>query len=126
MNLLQRHLRRLDACQDAIDWAEAYPGRDGAKRAWDECQNGEWMLWYAGSVYKTYTNSMRLAACDISETSFVNITDDKMRSVCQNTIDVSRRFVKGLATEEELGSARSAAESAHADIVRKYIPELPK
>ena len=94
MNLLQRHLRKMDACQDAIDWAEAYPGRDGAKRAWNECQNGEWMLWYASKVYKAYTNSMRLAACEIARTVLIYVPGGEERPL--KAIETAERYARAI------------------------------
>jgi hypothetical protein len=36
-------LKRLKACQGAIEWAEGYPD---LQAAWDACPRGDWMLWF--------------------------------------------------------------------------------
>ena len=37
----QDYLKRLDACQPAVDWV----GNRGLKRAWHECNDGRRMMW---------------------------------------------------------------------------------
>jgi len=40
-----RALRTLDACGEAVQWAEGYPS---LRVAWAACPRGDWMLWYLG------------------------------------------------------------------------------
>ena len=37
-------LKKMDACQEAIDWAKQYPN---LQAAWDNCPRADWMLWLA-------------------------------------------------------------------------------
>jgi hypothetical protein len=39
----QDSLKALNACRKAVDWV----GERTARQAWDECERGDWMLWYA-------------------------------------------------------------------------------
>jgi hypothetical protein len=39
---LKEELKSLGACQEAINWV----GSRSRKRAWLECERGDWMLWY--------------------------------------------------------------------------------
>jgi hypothetical protein len=56
--------------------------------------------------------TLRLFACYCARSVLDNISDQKTRDICQNTIEMAERFAHGLATEEELEAAHSAAYSA--------------
>ena len=47
MNPLVEKLKKLRACSEALEWAYDY---EDEQKAWDECPNGAWMLWYCGRL----------------------------------------------------------------------------
>ena len=107
---LSSYLEKIEACKEAVDWSRQYDSLDpyeALKKGWNECDNGGWMLWFAGKIWNEYTREMRLAACDIAE-SVVHLPG-KHEKVCRETIAIARRYANGEATDEEL---RAAADSA--------------
>lgn len=42
-------LANLYPCDEAVDWLRLYTGAD-AEKAWNECGQGDWMLWLLGRV----------------------------------------------------------------------------
>ena len=40
-------LVRLGACGGAVEWAKQFPD---LQSAWDACERGAWMLWYARAI----------------------------------------------------------------------------
>ena len=105
---LSSYLKQVKACKDAVEWSEQYDSLDlyeALKKAWNECDDGGWMLWFAGKIWNEYTSEMRLAACDIAE-SVVHLTGEH-ETICREAIAVARRYAIGEATEEELKVAYS-------------------
>ena len=47
MNTLQRMLRRLGACNDAVEWLKDY---NNPVVAWLHCPRGDWLLWLAAHL----------------------------------------------------------------------------
>ena len=110
---LSNYLKQVKSCKEAIEWAKQYDSLDlyeAIAKAWNECDNGEWLLWFAGKIWGDYTSEMRLAACDIAE-SVVHLAG-KHEKVCRETIAVARMYANGEATDEELLVAAKLARAA--------------
>ena len=39
---MKKQLNKLNACNEAVNWV----GEKDLKTAWQECERGDWMLWY--------------------------------------------------------------------------------
>ena len=108
---IRKHLDELGACQEAVDWAAKYRSR---QKAWDECENAEWMLWYCARVFKTFTPEMRLAACGCARTALKYVPEGEDRPL--KAIETAERFARGEATDGERAAAAAAAADVAADV----------
>jgi hypothetical protein len=59
----QLHLKSLNACPDARQWA----GPRTAKQAWDECERADWLLWWAARDGASKQQIVAVA-CEIART----------------------------------------------------------
>ncbi len=100
-------LRELDACEEALAWAETQPD---AQTAWDACQDLQWMLWLLGAV-KADERKLRLFAADCAE-SVLHLVEERHREVCAHAIATARAFANGEATQDQLATAGAAAWAA--------------
>lgn len=75
-----QYLKRLNACSEAIEWAEQYPT---LQQAWDNCERGDWMLWLAGKQSgEPGTDKRRklvLCACDCARLSLKHVPENEKR-----------------------------------------------
>jgi len=102
MENLFEYLKSINACSDAIKWAE---GKD-LKTAWETCQRGDWMIWLLiNTDNETTDRELRLIAVKCAREVQHLMTDP--RSI--NALNVAERFANGEATENELGAAWYAA-----------------
>jgi hypothetical protein len=108
MNLSET-LRTIGACDEAREWADSYTS---AKKAWNECERGDWMLWLLGKLSGEPESSKRkklvLCACECAELA-LPYTKDKRVKKC---IDTTRAWANGKSTIEEVIEARFAADAA--------------
>ena len=147
-------LKQMNACSEAIEWAENYPS---LKKAWDACERGDWMLWLLGETNKRLgTKKHRLIVrcavnCARLSLKHVKRGEDRPRIALEvterwlnNDIDTTIGDVSGAAHAAYAAcaaasaaadaayaacaahAAADAADAAHADIVRKYFPNPPK
>jgi hypothetical protein len=100
-------LRRINACDEAIEWCSTQPSRQAA---WDACTNPDWILFALDKSGSLGPSECRLLACAFARTAlpYAGMT----REVCERTITVAERHARGEATDEELSAARSEAQSA--------------
>jgi hypothetical protein len=112
-NYFVRELREIDACDDAIEWAETNDINSFVE-AWDECPRADWMLWlHSHDVIRIYEHTLRLFACQcVRETPIGNgktvwdlLTDQRSR----DAVEVAERYANGNASENELSSAWNIA-----------------
>lgn len=59
-------LKSLDACDEAVDWAEQF---DDSQTAWDACERADWMVWLMaytviGAPWSDARRPFVLAACE--------------------------------------------------------------
>ena len=127
-------LVRLDACEEAREWAKTQPD---LATAWKNCRRADWMLWLLDELGHEDPKNYHLIACAcVRETPLADgrrvwdlLTDPRSR----NAVEVAERFAVGEATEEDRAAARAAAwdaawdaaGDAQSDIIRRYLPECP-
>ena len=111
-------LATLNACVDAVRWAETQP--DYAT-AWAQCERGDWMLWlagkFAGEPWSEARKPLVRAACACARLALpryeARYPDDTRVRVC---IETTERWTRGKATVEDVRQAR-ASDAAAADAV---------
>ena len=105
-------LIELGACEEAKDWAR---GMDFAT-VWSTCERGNWMLWLLSQMIDKSEwlshKQVILIACDCAEASLKYVKAGETRPA--DCIAITRRWVLGLATIEEVKEARNAAYAAYA------------
>ena len=104
------HLLSMNACTDARKWAEKYS-------TWEKiigkCDRGDWLLWVEGKLNILDDKERRLLAVQFVRTTpladgrtvYDLLTDERSR----NALDVAERYANGIATQDELDAAASAA-----------------
>jgi len=104
-------LKQRDACEEAIDWLETQPDFG---TAWATCTRGDWMLWLLerlkGRPQGEGHKRLSLCVCEAVRPclEFVPSGEDRPRFAMETT----ERWAKGLASWEDVRSARSASRSA--------------
>ena len=105
-------LTKLNACEDALEWAEAHPD---PSEAWNSCDRIDWMFWLLSQNGANLDAIVELA-CDNTIHALAALPEPQSETnhICEDLIAVVRRFIKGTATKTELIDARSAR-SARSD-----------
>ena len=101
-------LKELHACNEAVAWFDSR----NPHRAWRECKRGDWMLWLAARL-NIDRKLIVTAACDCVELSLRFVTAGEARP--NEAINVTRRWLAGKATREEVRAAADAAADAAAN-----------
>ena len=101
-------LKELHACNVAVAWFDSR----NPHRAWRECKRGDWMLWLAARL-NIDRKLIVTAACDCVELSLRFVTAGEARP--NEAINVTRRWLAGKATREEVRAAADAAADAAAN-----------
>ena len=96
----KEELQRLHACSEAVEWV----GDRTLEQAWNECERGDWMLWFA-QMKRVDMRKMTLAKARCVRLVMHLMKDERSR----NAVEVAERFGLGKATREELEEARTAA-----------------
>ena len=117
------HLSDINACLSAIEWVKASNSRS-LESAWQKCERGDWMLWYAGKKAGPVGDEKRkklvLAACACARLGLPTFEkrypgNDVMR-VC---LDTAEKWTRNKATLEALQVSRrncyAAADAAAYD-----------
>ena len=97
---------RLDACGSAREWAKG----KSLDEVWKTCHRGDWMLWLAARYGDVPLKTVVAITCDCAEPALAFTTDPRPAA----TIAVVRRWLKGVATLEEVEVAAEAAGAARA------------
>ena len=150
MTALDNLLVRLDACEEAREWAKT---QKNLVEAWQNCKRSDWMIWLIGrSTVDRNDPKLRLMACDFAEAVLHLVPAGETRPA--EAIRVARLFAAGQASREDMAAAwdaagdaawdaawaaaraaagdaawdaaGDAAGDAQSDIIRKYYPEAPK
>lgn len=103
-----KKLQSIHACVEATEWAQSNNHND--RSAWDACERGDWLLWWA-----------KEEGCDLRQITLAKARCAKLvvhlmkdeRSI--RAVEVAERFGLGQATHEELDEARRDAYAAYAD-----------
>ncbi len=111
-------LVRLDACEEAREWAKTQPD---LATAWKNCRRADWMLWLLDELGHEDPKNYHLIACAcVRETPLADgrrvwdlLTDPRSR----NAVEVAERFAVGEATEEDRAAAWAAAGAAARAVV---------
>ena len=106
-------LKKLNACQDAIEYSEKF---STLQKAWNECNRGDWMLWLLGRLSGPPDSESRkhvvLIACKCARLSLKYIPKDEKRPL--EAIQTTEKYSNGKATFEEVKKAFAAATAAFA------------
>ena len=102
----KKQLQKMNACSEAIEWAE----NRTLEQAWNDCERGDWMLWFAEKA-GVELRPLTLAKARCAKL-VIHLMEDA-RSI--NAVEVAERFGLGTATREELDVAAVAAAVAAAD-----------
>ena len=99
----KKQLQKMEACQEAIEWV----GDRTPEQAWEECERGDWMLWFAQKM-GVELQPLTLAKARCAKLVIHLMKDERSR----NAVEVAERFGLGKATREELDVAADAAADA--------------
>jgi hypothetical protein len=108
-------LKKLNACSEAIQWAEQ---QDNEQQAWDDCHRGDWMLWLCGKLSGEPESEGRkllvLAACECARLSIMYVAEGEERPL--NALEIVESWAKneGTTIEEVRAAASAAADAAYA------------
>ena len=104
MKTVRVQLTELNACSEAVDWAEKF---DTLEEAWEVCERGDWMLWLAAKKQMDRKKIVS-AACECARLS-LQYTDDPRVLAC---IETTERWTRDEATLDEVEAAAGAAWAA--------------
>ena len=104
---LVTYLQNKNACRPAMEWLM---DRD-LPRMWEECERGDWLLWFAAKVGIDRKVIVR-AACACAREALRFVPDGEIRP--KTAIETAERWCNGEATIEQVRNASSAAAAADA------------
>ena len=109
MSALTKSLVALDACREAVEWANIHPD---LAAAWAACERGDWMLWLIGKTINQepeHDDRKRLvfAACRCARLALPHTKDPRVLAC----IETCERWSRGEATIQELYKADAFAAS---------------
>ena len=113
------NLKRLGVCPEAIKWAANYKT---IEEAWNVCDRGDWLLWYAGKMSGKPGSDRRkkltLAACQCARLALPYTDDDR----AEQTIVIAEQWALGneSVTLEDVKNAASAAYASAAAAYSAY------
>jgi hypothetical protein len=100
-------LARLGACDEAIEWARAYPTPEAA---WAACDRGDWMLWVAGRLAGPPGHESRrplvAASCECDRLALHLVPRGEERPRLAN--ETAEAWVRGEATLDQVRAAATA------------------
>src|SRR6266850_1365035 len=100
-------LTDLDACSDAVKFAETQPD---INTAWKNCERADWMLWLAAHTLPRPL--VVQLACDCAETSLDFIRDGSTLTTAIFALHIAREWAEGREDLETVRGARAAAAAA--------------
>jgi len=107
-------IKHLDPCSKSIAWLRKY---DDLQTAWDECERGDWMLWYAGMLSGPPESEGRkplvLAACACARLVLPYVPEGETRPL--QAIETAERWANGEALIRDVRKDYAAAYDASAD-----------
>ena len=109
-----KYLKKLEACSEAVEWAEQYKS---LQETWDNCKRGDWMLWLLGKQSgEPGTKSRKklvLTCCKCARTALKYVP--KGEEIPLKAIEAAEDYANGIngVTLDDVKSASSAS-SAYA------------
>ncbi len=99
-------LKRFNACEDAVEWAEQF---DTSHQAWDKCERADWMLWIAEKLSDKNGNRKEviLCACKCARTALKYLPKNENRPL--KAIKTTEDWAIGKATLKEVRTAAAAS-----------------
>ena len=112
------YLKKLEACQEAIEYASQFKTLE---EAWQKCERGDWMLWLAGRLSGNPGSDSRkklvLAACACARLSLKYAKKGELRPL--HAIETAEKWANG-DTAITLGDVRKSADAAAAAAYAAY------
>ena len=99
---LVTYLQNKNACRSAMEWLK---DRD-LFRMWEECEKGDWLLWFAAKVGIDRKVIVR-TACACAREALRFVPDGEI--IPKTAIETAERWCNGEATIEQVRNASSAA-----------------
>lgn len=106
-------IKELEACEEALVWAESY---DSLAEAWAKCERGDWMLWLLGRLAGAPESDSRkklvLATCQCARLALPFVK--KGESIPLKVIETTEAWARGEGgiTLKDVKTAAAAAYSA--------------
>ncbi len=97
-------LKKLNSCNEAIEWV----GDRTIEQAWEDCERGDWMLWFYAKQYPKNIRELTLAKSHCANTVRHLMKDD--RSIA--AVDAAIAYGNGLISDDELKQYAAAAYAA--------------
>lgn len=99
----QKRLKQLGSCSESRIWAKELT----AKEAWEQCERGDWLLWWA-TKENVSLNLIMIAKGKVAETVMHLMNDERSKKAVQCAID----FGEGKISIDMLNKSASEAYSA--------------
>ena len=140
-----RLIKRLGACEEALEWGENYAT---IEEAWQSCERGVWMLWLLGKLSGAPETDSRkklvLTACQCARLALPHVEKGETKPL--KAIETAEAWAMGeggITLQDVRNTAAYAAYAVYAvyaadaadarskvlkqcaDIVREYYPEPP-
>ena len=107
----KEEFKKLNACDEAIEWI----GNRTHQEAWQECERGDWMLWY---YFKKKGFDKYLCKAKADCASLVKHLMKDQRSL--DALKACYDYYEGVITVEDLAAAYAYAADAYAAAVYAY------
>jgi hypothetical protein len=87
-------LGMIDPCPNSLEWTRQFPT---AQEAWDACERGSWLLWYAARIGLTPERHRQLvvATCRIVDRHLDKVPTSELRP--RNAIETTLAWTEGKA-----------------------------
>ena len=107
MTPISTRLKRLAACNEAVEWSKQFTD---AQAAWDACERGDWMLWIIGRRIKSAPWSddrkLLLAAALDCACTVKHLWPKEHRKQISAAVKTLRAWIAGEASVEQAKDAR--------------------
>ncbi len=101
-------LTSMEACHEAVEWCAT---QRSLEVAWENCQHGDWMLWWlgrkCGPVGSPSRKDLALCCCEVAELALPYA--GKNTEVCKKVFATIRAYHAGTATLDDIRKARADA-----------------
>ena len=112
MNTMDQLLNKLDACEEARNWAQGKTFEE----VYTTCHRGDWLNWLFSRTNPEDVQLLTLVKGHQANTVRHLMIDKRSREA----VDIAIAFGEGRATREELRNAEDAADAAYAASAARY------